>query len=392
MKIVNIHLKKILSLSIFTLTLLSLIIFAKLDYTSITQTIDVFLSISFPSLFPFILFIQICLCTNVFDNISKIFGFIATIFGTSKNSSLIIILSYLAGFPNSATMINKMYEENEITKKDVDILTTFTNNCSPLFILVTIGIILLNNFMLGIILLVSHYVSSAIIGIIYSKLYTYIIHEKKSNLKSYVKKVAIYKEKSLTLFEILNKSLNTSFKIMLHMLGFMLIFNMISDIICYILENMGIINTYVFALVKGIFELVEGINILTTNLNLDYDNLLATCIIISILLGFSSISVIFQIKNELKNTTVSLKKIIIFKLLHGILSGIITYILLLNFNVLNKETINVFSNIEANKVDIGNMYTTYLNLWGISLFILSTIVLIKYNIKTKYSIKKLYKY
>ena len=228
MKFKIIHFKHILNLSIFFIILISLIIFAKIDFTSIKDTIDVYLSITFPSLFPFILFVQICLNTDIFTSLKKTFKFIPKIFNLSSNTSIIIILSYIAGFPSGATLTNKLYKENYITKKDVDILTTFTNNCSPIFIIVTIGLALLNSIKLGILLLISHFISSIIIGFIYSKIYTYIIHENSVNLKCKCKKYSNIDKKNLTLFDILSKSLNSSFKICLNMLRFHDIFQHLS--------------------------------------------------------------------------------------------------------------------------------------------------------------------
>ena len=218
MKFKIIHLKHILNLFIFLLILISLIIFAKIDFTSIKDTIDIYLSITFPSLFPFILFVQVCLNTNIFTSLKKIFSFIPKIFNLSSNTSIILILSYIAGFPSGATLTNNLYKENYITKKDIDILSTFTNNCSPMFIIITIGFALLNNIKLGILLFVSHFISSIIIGFVYSKFYTYIIHENSTNLKCKHKKDDNITKKSNTFFDILSKSLNSSFKICLNML------------------------------------------------------------------------------------------------------------------------------------------------------------------------------
>ena len=218
MKFKTIYLKHILNLIIFLTILISLIIFAKIDFQSIKDTLDVYLSITFPSLFPFILFVQICLNTDIFTSLKKIFKFIPKLFNLSSNTSIILILSYISGFPSGAVLTNKLYKENLITKKDVDILISFTNNCSPIFIIVTVGFALLNSIQLGVLLLISHFVSSIVIGFVYSKIYTYIIHENSPNLKYKQKKHSVIDKKSTTFFDILSKSLNSSFKICLNML------------------------------------------------------------------------------------------------------------------------------------------------------------------------------
>ena len=218
MKFKIISFNHILRIFIFTIILISLIIFSKIDFLSVKDTLDVFLNITFPSLFPFILFIQICINTEILKSVNKIFKLIPKLFNLSSNTSTIIFLSYLSGFPASATLINTMFKKNDITQKDVQILTTFTNNCSPVFIIVTVGFALLNSLKIGIILLLSHFLSSIIIGIIYSKVYTYIIHENCENLKLKPKKSLSNNKKNDNLFDIITKSLNTAFKICLSML------------------------------------------------------------------------------------------------------------------------------------------------------------------------------
>ncbi|MEG2235283.1 MAG: hypothetical protein RR144_02450 [Clostridia bacterium] len=75
-------------------------------------------------------------------------------------------------------------------------------------------------------------------------------------------------------------------------------------------------------------------------------NYITSILITSFLLGFSGISIIFQIKSTLKNLKISFKKLIIFKLLHGILSVIIAYILLKYSNIVNVTALPIFSNIQ----------------------------------------------
>ena len=287
-------------------------------------------------------------------------------------------------------MSNKLYCDNQITKKDVDILSVFTNNCSPIFIIITVGFALLNSIKIGLLLLVSHFISSLIIGFVYSKIYTYIIHENGPNLKCKHKKDILITQKNSTFFDIVSKSITSAFKICLNMLGFMLFFNILSDILIYILEYLGITNKILLYNLSGIFEVVEGVKHLALNSSTStYEILFNSIIYISILLGFSGISVVFQVKNELKDTTVKLKTIIISKILHGILSGIITYILLLSTSILNTEVLNVYSNIDINRADIIKMYNIYINSCAVILFTLSTWLVIRFNLKQKISLSKL---
>lgn len=384
MKILTTRLKHVTNILTFTLLLFTLLISSKLDFISVKNTIDTFINITFPSLFPFILFVQVCNNTDVFYSLNKLLLFLPKIFKTTPNTAMIIFLSYLSGFPTSATMCNSMYEKGSITKKDAFILSTFTNNCSPIFIIVTVGIALLNNLHLGLLLFASHIISSIIIGFVFSKIYTYIIHENYVNLKYNSKKSVYFSKKNLTFFDILSKSLNSSFKVFISMFGFMLFFNIVSNLLCNLLYKFGITNSLIIDITTGLFEVVEGVKNISNNNYLSYCEIVKYLIYISVLLGFSGLSVIFQVKNEFKSICIPLKNLIFTKILHGILSGFVTYILLKYSNVLDTSLINVYSNIEMNKDEISEIYNYYINICAISLFVASTILVINYKRKVTF--------
>lgn len=168
----------------------------------------------------------------------------------------------------------------------------------------------------------------------------------------------------------------------------MIFFNIISDIIIYILNYLNISNNILISTISGIFEIVEGVKSLTKIPILTYTNLFNTIIYISVLLGFSSLSVIFQIKNELKDTNINISKIIISKIIHGILSGFITYILLLTTNILNENLITTYSSNMLNNNEISKFYNIYINSCAIILFTISTYIVINYMFKKKVNINK----
>lgn len=184
-------------------------------------------------------------------------------------------------------------------------MLSFTNNASPIFIVSAIGISLLSSESIGKKLLLVHILSSVIIGVVYSFLFRnkYIIQENSLNLKIKVKKR--YEKSSK--FDILKGAIIDSFKTFAYILAYMIIFNILGDI----LNSFNIPNIYY---ITSTFELTKGISNFANIKNIPY---------ISFLLGFSSFSIIFQLKSSLKNLDYPLKSIIFFKFLHGMLSYII---------------------------------------------------------------------
>lgn len=383
--IFNFKINKIYKFSyliIFFFILLILLTLSEINFISVKKTTDMFFNNVFPAFFPFILFTEITLKTGVISEISNFLSFIPKIFKLSKNCALPILLGFLCGFPSGAKAVDSMVENNKITKNEALILFSFINNCSPIFILTTVGIVMLNSINTGIILLLSHFLSSVFIGITYSRLKKYtnihknIIHEKKQILNRYTlnnnkkseKQQDLYR--NLSNFEILQKSIVNTFVILLYILSFMIIFNIIADIF-HKFFNIFIPDLYLLNSICGLFEITRGINYIS-----NYPDCFKTILITSFLLGFSGLSILFQIKVCLKHIKISIKRIIFFKLLHGIISVLIAYILLKYTNILNMSNLSVFANVQETNY-YKQISTAYIHSISLILIILSTYFLIK---------------
>jgi sporulation integral membrane protein YlbJ len=362
------------------LILLLLITLGSINFNSVKSTTEIFLSNVFPSLFPFILFTEITLKTEIISEIAHYLSFIPKIFKLPSNCTMPILLGFLCGFPSGAKAVDTMLHNKQINRNEALILISFVNNCSPIFILTTVGIAMMNNITIGVILLIAHFSSSVLIGIFYSRLYSYnIIHEKNTFLNSYTQNMFKSNKKednlypNMTKFEIIQKSILNSFITLAFILSFMIIFNLIADITYTCLNNSVFIkNTYILDTLSGLFEVTAGVKKIS-----NYPDYFNNILIISFLLGFSGLSIIFQIKSCLKNLNISLKKLIVFKLSHGILSISIAYILLKYTNILNMYNLSVFSNMQFNEYYPKQIRTAYIHSIALILLILSTYLLIK---------------
>lgn len=377
---------------IFISILSLLLTLGSVNFKSVKNTTELFLSNVFPSLFPFILFTEITLKTGIISEISKYLSFIPKIFKVSSNCAMPILLGYLCGFPSGAKAIDTMLGNKQITRNDASILASFVNNCSPIFILTTVGISMMGNITIGIILLIAHFLSSLLIGIVYSRIhYTNIIHEKNSFSISYVENSCKRGEKeivflpNMTKFEILQKSMLNTFITLGYILGFMVIFNLLADITYACISSSNLIkNTYILDILSGMFEVTRGVKSISHHAEY-FNNILVA----SFLLGFSGLSVIFQIKSCFRNLNISVTRLITYKCLHGILSVIIAYILLKYTNILNIYNLSVFSNIQPTEYYKTQIATAYIHSISLILFILSTYLLIKNE--SRYKIRKIKK-
>ena len=354
-KFIVIKMKKIFSILLFFLILMVLFISSKLNFDTIKKTTELFIYNVFPSLFLFALFTEFILNTQIINTISNKLGIILNkIFPISKHSSIVILIGFLCGFPNGAKTIISLLDENKITKKQANFLLFFNNNCNPIFIFSTIGISFFNNNSIGYLLLICHFLSSVLIGICASIIYIHnIIHEKTDFLNTFEQKT-YFKDKKIPIFENLKLSMKKSFMTLLNIFGFMIIFSIVSENISLLLNNF-IKNQDLIKIIISPFEITTGIfNILNIDKTLEFKLILT-----SFLLGFSGICIIAQIYSVINSKHFSLNLLIISKIIHGVLSSIICFILLkLNiFNIYN--VLETFSNINLFNYTPSNNYIIF---------------------------------
>ena len=288
-----------------------------------------------PSLFLFILFTNIILELDIKNGLKRIF---------KRNTTLIYIaiIGMFCGYPMGAKAVSKFYDKKEISYNDAMFLMSFANNANPIYIISTIGIATLENIYLGFVLAISHYLSSLIICIYY--FYKDIIHETKTNLKS--KDNISNKKLHKTIFETLNQAIKATYSTLSQILAYIIIFSVLSQDARIILVKLNIPNNLIY-IFESILESTSGIAKLTLNYNAPQN---ITISLISFVLGFSGISIIFQIYSCIYNMKISIMHIIKYKIIQGLLSFCITYALLSlsNYNLYAvKNNIKIINNINS---------------------------------------------
>lgn len=139
-----------------------------------------------------------------------------------------------------------------------------------------------------------------------------IIQQTNSNSNSSYK---IY-----STFELLSVSIYGTLKTLAYIFSYTVIFSLIPTILISNLNLSQILKSVTI----GIFEISNGIyNISLLEINLNYKLILT-----SFILSFSSLMIIMQIFTFVNQAKVKFKDLIKFKLLQGVFSSLITYIIL----------------------------------------------------------------
>ena len=263
----------------------------------------------FVSIFPFIILIDILLYYDYQDFLNKIFGnILSKLFNIDKNACIIFILSILTGCPSNAIYIKDMLDNKLIDIETSNKIILFSYFQSIPFIIGTIGIKLYNSLKIGLILWIFIFINNLLIGIYQKNIKQTIIQYKKT----------IKKDK---LISIIKKSIIKGITISFDILGNLIIFTIIINLIKKLIP----LNSIFLSFISGILEITNGINqVSLLNINIKYKLLLTL-----FFLSFSGLSIIFQTTSILNNYKINIKRILIIRLVFSIITCILFYIIIL---------------------------------------------------------------
>ena len=300
--------KKILSI----ITFLLLIYFILTNSLEIMESIRLSFSICinnlFPSLIPFMLLSNILINYNFIDDLSNIFNKVMTkIFKVNKNCSFALIMSIMSGTPSNAKYLNDLYKSKLISIKDIKKCLNFCHFTNPIFILGTIGYTFLGNKKMGLIVLISHYLSSFIIGLFNRKDNDIIdIKINKNNTNN-------------NFINVLKQSINSTIDNLFLILG---IITTCLIITCILNNIFNINNDYKF--IYGLIEVTQGLKYLSlSNFSIEIKTILS-----SFLISFGGLCIHAQVFSILDNKKIRYLPYFKSRLIHGIISCILSFILI----------------------------------------------------------------
>ncbi|MCY6483987.1 sporulation integral membrane protein YlbJ [Clostridium aestuarii] len=330
-KISNLN-KDIFVTILCTLLILNIILKPELCLNSALNGCKLFIKSVFVSLFPFLVLINIMLSYNAVDIYSKFFGkFLCKPLKLPENCSVVLIVSILCGYPLGAKYACELYNKNSINFSTCERLISIASNPSPLFVIGTVGTSMLNNSFLGVLLLVSCYISCFLTGLLLSPTNTNHLNKKtlcKNN------------QNNKNIGEILKTSIDNALSTSLSIGGFVVFFsvltvitknNIIFDIV---LTKLSILLHIPECIIKsfclGILEITNGCSLISAG---DF-SITLKIILISFLLSFGGISITGQVYSITHKFNFSLIKYIKRKFFQGILCSILA-VLFYKFSILN---------------------------------------------------------
>lgn len=310
---------------IILLSVISLFCLYSGDVTdAVGKALNMCADVLIPSLLPFFVVSNIIIKLNLINLLPR-----------SIQMTFLFVLSMISGYPVGANLLNECVENSEISYKQAQKLLPCFINAGPGFTINFIGNSLLENTNLGLILFLGQCFSSVIMFI--------ALGGYKIKLKT--------KTSVITLSEAISSSVSKGF-------------NSTKNICIYVMLFFALIKLNEKLFGNKVSIVFAGFSEVTTAVLLQNN-----IFVISMLLSWCGFCVYLQIIS-VTSYKFSLIKVIVFRVLHGAVSVIITKILLMIFKV----TDTVFSNTNSNTIiNLPDNYTYFiLIIFSIICFISAT--------------------
>ena len=326
----------------------------------------------FPSLFPFLVLINIIISYDGINIYSKLLGnIICKPLKLPKESTIALIVSVLCGYPLGARYTCDLYQKKIIDTNTFERLLNIASNASPLFVIGTVGVSMMSSSKIGYILLLSNILSCLFMG---------LIIPSKNTFGNVINKINNYQKQPNTNINIgitLKNSIEDAIKNSLNIGGFIVVFSVITGIIkdnvmFHIVLNklsllVGLSSDFIEGLFLGMLEVTNGCNFISSS----NSSLIVKLPILSFLIAFSGLSIISQVYSYTYKYNVSIKKYVARKFIQAIISSILSIILYYVF--LSSTSIFTFYNTSI--YSNNNLYILILLILLIPIFLVNIIKL-----------------
>lgn len=293
------------------------------------------LDVVIPSLFPFFVLSRLTLpYLSGFSCPSFLKRFAEKFFGLPYYALITIILGYLSGYPTGAKLSRDMLDEGLIDTHQAGKLLVVANNCSPLFIMGTLGAGLYKSIRIGFFLLIIHWAAGLFTAFI-------VGHWARSKervlmtprLQSFKKK-----ENSQTgLAWLVPSAVEESAILCIKVTGYIVLFAVLSELLSQIglfsflsgipdlfrstVSKGGRLSDFFSSFLRGFMEIASGSQAITQIKDASLSLKLSA---ISMICGFAGFSVHTQIMGIMKGTGIKYRVLFFGKLIQGTMAGLLT--------------------------------------------------------------------
>ncbi|MGM9644282.1 MAG: hypothetical protein ACI3X1_04275 [Eubacteriales bacterium] len=258
-----------------------------------------------PSLFPFMVISELIVSSGIGLRISRVFAKpMRWLFGVGEAGAAAYLLGLVCGFPIGAKTAVSMYDRGIVSRSELERLLTFCNNPGSAFVISAVGVSLLGNKKVGIALYVCVILSSLAVGIVGK----YLLGYKRGS--SVGNSIIIQSDFSI---KMLTSAFGSSALSMLTVCAYVVFFSAFVGCIGAILSHFSL-PCEVLACIFGFFELSSGVGAAAA-----VSDRICAVMLCALFVGWSGLSVGFQIMSVCAGRDISFKPYFIAKAAQGVI-------------------------------------------------------------------------
>ena len=318
------------------LLLLSLMLFPQESVAAAKDGVELCLNVILPSLFPFFVLSTLCVELGLIQGLGRLLERVMyPLFRVNGACSVAFLLGIVGGYPVGARTAIELYEKGQCTKTEAERLLSFCNNSGPAFILGVVGAGIFASSTAGLWLYGAHVAASVLVGLLFR--FYGARGEGACRLQSSTISVTGFAEA-------FTGSVKNAFYGTLNICGFVIFFTVLIRLlfltgvitvlatgITWLLQGFGMQQSWAEGLLSGIIEMTSGVWTLRDVAGTLGNRLCMAAFI----LGWAGLSVHCQVLSFIGSSGLSTRTYFFGKLLHGLISAGIIYLLsmVLGWNV-----------------------------------------------------------
>lgn len=322
-----------------------MIIHPQIIYKGSLSGLQAWWNIVFPSLLPFFIASELLMSLGIVHFMGVLLEpVMRPLFNIPGAGSFVMAIGFTSGYPIGSMVTARLRSQGLCTRIEAERLMSFTNNSSPLFMLVAVAVGMFNNPAAGLVIAGAHYLANIILGLMlrfYGRHDHETVHHDSTGWQHIPKKAlremfSVLSQEKRPVGKIMGDAVKSSINNLLHIGGFIILFaviiqlltelgfiSFIAAVLGKILIPLGVSSSVLDAIASGIFEMTMG-----TRLASDASApLLQQLIAVSMILAWSGLSVIAQVSSIISYTDIKIKIFIISRVGHAALAALLCVIL-----------------------------------------------------------------
>ena len=257
-----------------------------------------------PSLFPFTACVLFIMKSGGLSLLDFANPFTKRVFRLSPQQFSLMLLSFIGGYPVGGKLLNEAVKSGKISKENAGIMLNYCVNAGPAFIVLAVGGGILGSKKIGYLLLLAHIISSLILSLVFGHFIKNDNTDSENTAESFSPAdnfVVSVCEAASAIFSVC---------------AYVILFSTVNEYMNCLSEKISVL--------KYISPLLEVTNAVTGMRNI---------VIIAFLLGFAGVSVWCQIISMGKLIKINFAVFTLSRTAHGVLSAVITALLLKVFGI-----------------------------------------------------------